>query len=313
MLSIKKLAFAPVFLGFFALTCYKIAQILTDYQFLFSIESSSLTHMLITCALFLLSSLSFVLFVTFANNWKIVAPVVFVALTLPLIFTPQPISFILSFGFLLSFLFSYLTLENKLKTYLNFQPSVLLTPSIKSLTTTLIFVSAFGFYLATNVEIKENGFSLPDSLIDAVLQAVPMPSVPGMQTGSSSQIPAIPELSQENIDLLKQNPQALAQFGIDPSVLDSLGQTNNQQPIETNSPQSPIKSLVQAQLDQVIKPYLPYLAIFIALILFLTLNWIASLLSLVLSPILWGIFKSLTKSGFATFTTEMREVKKLVV
>ncbi len=273
MPSIKQLAFAPLFLGLFAFTCYKISEILTDYQFLFSVDSSSLIQMLIICALFLLSALSFVLFVTFASNWKIVAPVVLIALTLPLIFTPQPVNFVLSIGFLVAFMISFLGLENKLKTYLNFQPSVLFTPNIKSLATMLIFVTCFGFYLTTSREIKQNGFSLPDLLIDTVLQAIP----------------------------LDQSSQMLQENGIDPTLLD------------TNQIQDAAIQTVKTALDQVMEPYLPYLAIFIALILFFTLNWIASFLSLLLSPLLWAIFASLTKSGFASFTTEMREVKKLVV
>lgn len=312
MISFKKLSFAPVFLIIFAVLVYQISTVLTDYQFLFSLDNTSLIHILTTCALFLLTSLSFILFATFANSWKIIAPVVLIALSLPVIFIPQPISFVLSIGFLLAFVISSLTLDNKLKTYLNFQPSVLLTPNIKTLCTMLIFVTSFGFYLTSSANIKQNGFSLPDSLIDTVLQAVPMPGMEA-NTPPNQSIPGLPNLTQENIDLLKQNPQALEQFGLDPSVLDSITPTSSQQTSSTNPLQSSVKTMVQAQLDQVIKPYLTIIPIFVALILFLTLNWIVSILGIFLSPILWGIFSALTKSGFATFTTEMREVKKLVV
>lgn len=314
---VKKLTFAPVFLIIFSITSYKIAGIFNNYQILFSLDFASFASIITISTLFLLSGLSFVLFATFANDWKLILPIVAIALFLPVIFIPQPLNFIIGIGFLAAFVITNLGLENKLKFYLTFEPSTLLIPIIKNLTTFLILVTAFGFYLSSSAEIKNTGFAVPDSLIDTVIQSIPVPNIEDkVKTGNPSTqfLSGLPKLNKEQIELLKQNPQALEQFGLDPKILDSLdqespGQTSSN-PI--TSLQSPVKNLVKSQLDQTLKPYLSFIPAFLAVTLFFTLNWIVSILSLTLSPVLWVVFEILTKTGFATFTTEMREVKKLV-
>lgn len=260
---LKKLVLAPFFLISFAFACFRLSPFLDSYDILFSFNTDSIIQIIVVCALLLVSSLLFTLFVTFCQDLKFTALVVIMAAISPIIFLPKNVSWILAFGFVAAFSLIFFNLNSKLKTYLTFQPATLLTPSIKTLSTLLILIFSVGFYLSISDQIKQAGFSIPDSLIDTTLQAMPQP------------------LDGPDINI--------------------------------NSVQSIIKDGVKSQLDQIIKPYLTFVPILISATFFFTLNWITSILSLFLSPLLWAIFKILTETGFATFTTEMREVKKLVV
>lgn len=214
-------------------------------------------------------------------------------------------------------LLTFLNLENKLKTYLTFQPSVILSPSIKTFTTLLVLIASFGFYLSSNAQIKKDGFSLPNSLISSIdtvansaAQQV-MGDVPGINVEQNeiSQTYGLPAIDKEKISMLKENPGLLEQFGIDPAMIDSLEQ-NTENPDQAKPSN---KSQTNPLIDALIKPYESFIAPFLAVSLFFTLTMITSIWAMFLSPVLWIIFALLTKTGFATFTTEMREVKKLVV
>lgn len=265
---LKKLVLAPLFLISFAFTCFRLSPFLDSYDILFSLNAGSIVQIIVVCALLLISSFLFTLFITFSQDLKLTAPVVIVAAISSIIFLPKAISWILALGFIAVFLLVFFNLNSKLKTYLTFQPAALLTPSIKTLSTLLILVLSVGFYLSVSSQIKQAGFSIPNSLIDMIIKSIPPPSIPGLE-----------QIDQKQISLL----------------------------------QASVKDTVKSQIDQTIEPYISFIPIFLSISFFLTLSGVSSILSLFLSPLLWIIFKILTESGFATFTTEMREVKKLVV
>ncbi len=254
---IKKLIFAPVFLLILAVTCFYLSPLFRSYDLLFSLNRDTFIQVLTICMLFLTSGLFFTLFITLSQDWKFIAPVILISAITPLVSMPQPQSWVMAAGIIAICVFTLLSLNNKLKSYLTFQPTALLIPSIKTFASLLALVASFGFYLSASSQIKQTGFTIPDSIIDVAIKAIPQPDIPGLE------------------------------------------QT--------------VKATVKSQLDQIIKPYVGFIPVLLAVSFFLTLNWIVSILGLILSPLIWVIFEILTKTGFAQLTTEMREVKKLVI
>ncbi len=83
--------------------------------------------------------------------------------------------------------------------------------------------------------------------------------------------------------------------------------------VPQNLAQDFIKQTVKDQVQSFIKPYLGFVPAILSLLLFFTLQSLTSILSLLLSPLLWITFYILEKSGFVKFTQEMRPVKKMVI
>lgn len=214
----------------------------------------------------------------------------------------------LAIGIFISLILTYVSLENSLKTYLNFKPYALLGPSIRHLTTFFIIVLCAVYFIFINKEVSEKGFQIPDSLIDS---AINLASGLGQTDKPETPAPKL-SISSEQIELLRQNPDLLRQSGLDPSILDTINQ-----PASAKEPQDLTKDLtkqlVADQLDTILKPYLNFIPAVLAVLLYLTLQSLTSILNLLIYPLLWITFSILEKTGFVKFTTEMRPVKKIVV
>ncbi len=175
MILVKKLAFAPFFIIFFGLLIYQINPLIKSYDFIFSLSINSLISLTFLSTLILLTSFAFVLFASLALNWKIVFPVGILASLFPIIFLNQAQGLVFAVGIFVSLLVTNISLENTMKTYLTFHPSSLLGPSIKHLSSLLIVVICITYFLSLNKVIQENGFQIPDSLVETVLKLNPQP------------------------------------------------------------------------------------------------------------------------------------------
>ncbi len=310
MLIIKKLVFSLPFLIFFYLTCFEFQPFLKDLYLIFSLDLTVLFKLLLLSFSILISSLFFVLFSTMADDWKLVTPAVIVALLAPIILLPQSASFISAVLVLIIFILNFFMLSRKLKTYITFEPTHLFTPSVKSLTTLLILFFSLTFYQVATERIKTEGFKIPDSLLNTALKFA-SPELPAVQGVSIAQSPS---LTSDQLNLLKQNPSLLKQYGLDPSVLDNIQPTKSSQTKSSNAPQSEaLKPFLQTQISSFLKPFEAFIAPVLALLFFVSLQSISSFEAILLSPLIWLIFKILEKSGYIHFEKEMREVKKLVV
>lgn len=189
---VKKLIFAPLFLIVFALLIYQLNFLLVSYDLIFSLSTATLIQLITISVLFSASCLSFVLFVTLASEWKIILPVGIIASAVPLIFIPSSLALIFAVAVLVSFLLTSLNLDSTLKSYLTFKPFALLGPSIRHLSTLLILSFCLIYFLSASKAVAQNGFQIPDSLIDTALKM--SPQTPSAQT------------EQVSIDLLKKNP-----------------------------------------------------------------------------------------------------------
>lgn len=289
MTILKKLIFAPFSLIVFGFLIYRLNPLFASYDVIFSLSFNTLIEFIILASLILLTSLLFTLFATIAQDFKIVALVTLMAILMPLALTISPLSVILMVGTLISLLLSYFTLGNNLKTYLTFEPGPILGPAIRHLSTFLVLVISLSFFLSVNKTIQEDGFEIPDSLIDTAIKI----AAPSETTTQEAQAP-------------KFSINQLEQYEIDPKVLDSLSR-------DQILLQNLIKQTLKDQIQNVLKPYLGIIPAVLAILLFFTLLSFVSILNLFIYPLLWIIFYILERSGYIKFTTEQRTVKKMVV
>lgn len=228
-------------------------------------------------------------------------------------FLDQTMGLIMAVSILASLLIIYVTLENTLKNYVNFEPSSLFGPSIRHLSTLLIIVLSFTYFLTINQKIQAEGFQIPDELIEESLKLIPQQQLPVTQAPQTSTRQT--SITPEQLELLKKNPDLLRQSGLDPAILDTINIPTTSE--ATTQPQQvlneALKQTVKDQLQTIIDPYITFIPAALGLLLFLVLISLTSFLTTLIYPLLWVLFKILESIGFVKFTTEQRSVKKMVI
>lgn len=314
---IKKLVFAlPFLLTLFGVYQY-LGILLQNIYLIFDFNIATLIQLAIFLLLMLLSSLFFVVFTTLAQDLKITLPGAFLGAFSALIILPIPSALVITLGSLVVFILILLSLNKKLATYLTFQPTNLLIPSIRKLVTLLLLVFAISFYLAADSKIKTEGLQIPDSLLNPIIN-MSLSQLPNQNQSESQAAPSkptAPQISPEQLQLLKQNPQLLKQYGLDPSILDQINTQQVTPPSAKTQPleQNLVKTEVKKQLQNIIAPQINLIPPILAVLFFFTFQFGLTLFSVILSPLLWLIFWVLEKTGFIKYEKEMREVKKLIV
>lgn len=313
MAVIKKLTFAPLLLINFILLLYFFNPFLKSTNLIFSLELNTFIQLITVSLLVLFSSLIFVLIGSFSSNLKIIIPIIILVSALPFALIETKLAIILAAIIFISLLLTFVGLETKLKTYLTFSAANLLSPSIRQLSGWLILGLSLIYYLSVNSVIQQQGFQIPDSLIDTALKFTPQTALPPVQgfKYDNRLIAQLPQLTPDQLELFKKNPQLLKQYGIDPKDLDNINPSSNAtSPANMNDF---LKQTVKDQLQSLIKPYQDFIPAILAVLLFFTLQSFIAVLSIFLSPLLWLIFFILEKSNFIHYEIEMREAKKLVV
>lgn len=301
---LKKLVFAIPFLIFFFLFCLNLDFFLKNSNFLFSFNIAEIIQLILLIFYLLLSSTFFAIFITLASDWRFILSVIILASFIPFFLSSSSV-YILIFGFFIAFLITFFFLQKKLKNYLTFQASTLLIPSTKFLATLIILVSSLVFYLNISQSLVKTGFQIPDSLLDPIIKMSSSSLSSGLPQGPGPML----DIPADQINLLKQNPDLLKQYGLDPKILDQVNITKSSS-INQNDL---IKGAVNSQIQSLIGPNIKIVAIILAVIFFLSLNFLASFLALLLYPIISLIFWILEKSGFTKFEVTQREVKKLII
>lgn len=308
MLILKKLIFAPLFLILFVILILQLAPFLKSYDFIFSLSLDTFIKLITLSALILLSSFLFILLAALAQDLKITLPAGLLFSLVPLIFLDPILGLILAAAIFISLLLISLNLEVTLKSYLTFQPSTLLGPAIRHLSGFLILSFCIIYFLSASKIIAQKGFEIPDSLLDTALKF----SSPALPANQLEQI-NIPQLPPEQLELLKQNPDLVRQSGLDPSILENLSNPQKVLQSTTDSTNNLIKQTVKTQFQTLLKPYLSFIPAILAVLLFLTLQSLTSILNLLIYPLLSTTFYILEKIGFVRFEEEQRVVKKMVV
>lgn len=308
MLILKKLAFAPFFLIIFAILISQLIPFLKSYDFIFSLSANTFFNLAKLATLICLSSLLFVLFASLAQDLKITLPASLLLALIPLIFFDISLALILAVALFVNFLLTSLNLDSTLKSYLTFQPSNLLGPAIRHFSSLLILSFCIVYFLSSSKLIAQNGFQIPDSLIDTALKF----SMPALPANQSEQV-SLPQITQEQLDLLKQNPDLLRQSGLDPKILDNLSNPQKDTQSAASLTNNLIKQTVKDQFQTMLTPYLGFIPAILAVLLFFTLQSLTSVINLLIYPLLSATFFLLEKSGFVKYEVEQRPVRKMVV
>ncbi|MDD5416314.1 MAG: hypothetical protein PHE48_04950 [Candidatus Daviesbacteria bacterium] len=308
MINFKKLIFAPLFLISFLTLIYLTTPLFRSYDFIFSLSLNTLITLIYISVLISFSSLLFILLATIAEDWRISLSTAIIGSAIAFVFMDPVFAVIFAVAIFISFLLSNLSLDVALKSYLNFQPSSLLGPPARHLSGLLILTICIVYFFSTSKIIAQNGFQIPDSLIDTAIKMAPLPT-----TGTQTEQANLPQITGEQIELLKKNPDLIKQSGLDPKILDSLANSSKTSLAPQELSNNLIKQTVKDQVQNFLKPYLGFVPAVLAILLFLTFQFLVSILNLLIYPLLWLIFLILEKTGFVKFETEQRTVKKMVV
>jgi hypothetical protein len=327
----KKLFFAFPFLIFFFLMLLAFKPLIEKYyQIFFSFDLQSLFVFIILTALVVLSSIFYVTFIVISQKWEYVIPTIVIASLMPILIVPINLGIVLMLGFLIVLSLIYYQIIFKLKSYINFDPKTLLSPFIKSLNLLIILVITVTLFFYLNTEVKNNGFKLPDSVFNMALKIsmsglkqqasiISSPSTKvGNQTTNKSQSFS---LTKEQLDLLKQNPELLKQYGIDPSVLNDpallssvkVGETQNSEigMVEPNN--DLMKIILKDQFQKIIQPYMKFIPLFLIMLFFFSITFFLSIISLIVTPFVALLFNLLKQTGFVKYEQVMTPVDKLIV
>lgn len=300
----------PILLVIFTLLIYQLAPLFKSYDFIFSLSTNTLINLVILAVLICLSSLLFILFAALAQNLKLTLPVSLITALIPVLFLNTALALVLAVTVFVSLLLTSLNLNSLLKSYLTFQPGNLLGPAVRHLSGFLILSICLVYFLSSSKLIAQNGFQIPDSLIDTALK-FSMPATPGNQL---EQVQTnLPQITPEQLDLLKKNPDLLRQSGLDPKILETLNQPTKTTQAPQQLTNDLVKQTVKDQFQSLLKPYQNFIPAILAVLLFLTLQSLTSILNLLIYPLLSATFYLLEKSGFIKFEVEQRPVKKMVV
>ncbi len=306
MSFLKKILFAPLFLISFTLLIFNLNNVFSSYDFIFSLSLETLISLITISVLLMLSGVFFALFISLCQELMFILPVISLAAIIPLFIIKPPLGMVMIIGSLITLLITYFSINEALKKYLTFNPKAIFNPSIKLMAQLLLLTISLSYFLSINQVIAKNGFQIPDSLLDSALQLTDQ----FVEKDTSEEPTPKLSITKEQIAALRQNPEALRQSGLDPKILDSLDQPITQ---EEDLTKALTKQLVKSQFEQTLKPYLNIIPIALAVLLFITLMSLNSLVGIFTAPLLSIIFLGLEKSGFVKFTTEQRPVKKMVI
>ena len=324
---LKKIVFTPLALVLFATSIFYYQQILKQYLDVFFKPYGGILEFGILAAIILFTSLSWIIFMCFSQSFKYLIIPLLTSATIPFLLFQSNVGLVIGIIYALGLLTTFFNLQTNLKTYINFKPSELLIPAIKLLNTFTLISFSLGYYFFVNTIIQTQGFKLPETLIDWAIDLSLQSQTQSPQVLGKKYLAQIPTLTQDQIDLLKQNPQILEQYGLDPNDLDELVPgTPSNKPISPNQntvsitptlPGANLKDILKAQisnsLEAMLKPYHYAIPVVLAFMFYSLSSLILWILSFFLSPIISLIFLIFDKSSFIAYQKEMREVKKMIV
>jgi hypothetical protein len=316
MLILKKLLFVVPFLIFYILFLWGSQNLINSPYSIIFFDLSFFQQLFFVLIFLTLSSLFFVIFATIASDIKYSLGLAFLSSLLPLVVVNNPYSSVLSLSLMGSFALVSLLLQNKLKTYLNFQPTSLLSSSVRNLTTLTILSLTLLYFFSIGERLKTEAVRVPESFVNTIAS---LPQVRNTFSVDNPITEGLQSITTKDLEMLRQNPTLLKQHGLDESIIDEIVRLqqealgNKTQISKDSSSQIFLKALINNQVQQVTEPIKGFLPLILSLVFFVTLHSLASIVSLIIFPLLYLIFQILEKTGFTKFVVEKRDVKKLVV
>lgn len=300
MRLVKKIFFSIPFVIGFISYCLFLNKFLENPNLLFSIDSQTILLSIYIIITALCTGFFFALFITMSQDIKIIIGSFPAVLLTSYLLLPESSRVIIAIGSCILFLLVSLSLKHSLNSYLSFTPNTLLSPYIKRVVTFLFLFGSIALYLSINQDIQQQGFSIPQTLIDTITKTIPQQQ--------SSNIIDEQLISSEQIEQLQNNPDLLKQFGLTKEKLNQIVPKG-----ETINPQQLIKSQIKQQIENFIKPFESFIPIIFAMIFFFNLRFVTSIFEIFLGPLISLVFLILDKTKFTDYTTETRLVRKLIV
>jgi hypothetical protein len=299
MSLLKKLLFAPLFLISLTAFFYLAKPILDPTAVLLSLDWSAFWQLTFITLALVLAGFFYVVFCTFAQNWKLVVPVTIIAAAIPFLFFPTLINEIFAVGILITYFLIYAILTSHLQNYLSFQPNVILNSPIRNSATLIIVFFSIASFMVMKANIDKNGVQIPDQVLNTIQQVM-------MQSMNPADADT-PLLTPEACAVLKTNPELLLQKGVTQDQLELID------PQSCKLSQTGLQKKMKEQATAIVSPYAKIIPYIMAFTLFLTLTSVAAILNIFLPFLIWATFSLLKAIGYFKFKTEMREVKKLEV
>lgn len=321
---IKKYVFLPLAVLALAGFIFFYLPFVNNPMLMFSFGYDILQQTILAVVMILLFSMLFSIYTMLANEPKFAVPGLILLGIVPFLLL-EPISAVIAAtGLFIVMAFTYFGLRRAMQTYVTFNPTAILLPLISSLSTLTLIVFTIPYYLSAQTFIQKKGIVIPEQILDVAISAATQNKDQTLVVDSQvdqPQLGTLPTLTKEQIETLKTRPDVLAQFGLSEKDLDMVMQTQTKQSQAGASPQEIqqystneiVKASLKKQMDNMLQPYKPMIPLVLALLFYVSLQTLASLGKILLNPLIWALFIILEKTKFITFTTETREVKKLVV
>jgi ABC-type multidrug transport system fused ATPase/permease subunit len=317
---VKKLIFAPLCIVLVLTLLFFYKPFLEKYLNIFLAEYGGVFEFGLLALIISITGISYCLYLAFTQNIKYSLIFAFIASITPFLFFPPSLALVIGIGMFASFLVVHFTLQSNLKTYVNFQPTALLSGPVKTFNSLLLLSLAFGFFLNTNSIIKSQGFSIPEEVIEWATDLSIKQS--GIEVKGEKYLAQ--SLTPEQLELLQQNPEVLEQFGVS---IDDVNQFVQDDGIEKNqeavkivpsvkdnfSIKDKVKAQIRNTLEEMIKPYLFAIPFILAFLFYSISGFYLWLISLLINPLIILLFYIFEKSGFIKYQKEVREIKKMVI
>lgn len=267
----------------------------------------------------------------------------FVSFVIFPIFQFDPKTLAVAFFFFLSLLLFSSRTQTQIKEHLHFSAEHLFGPSLGGLITLISVIFAIQYFFAAQANISQFRLEIPEYIFQEVTKIVP--SVKGIQSGEvlQSQIQIPPELIPY-IEKGEFPPEIAAEIEkylppgvtID-QVLGELQRVVKEQggvitvpeegiqqieeylgplPEETKEligMTSPLKQLVESQLEKIIEPYRKFIPAVFAALTFLLIKWFGTFVNFVSILLLAILIKILLWTKVAKVETETVQAERIVV
>ncbi len=319
---LKQFAFTPLFIVTSLALTFFFKPALVDYLNIFFKPNFGIIEFGSIALFISLTALSFATIVTLSQKFIVSFISALLASATPFLFLDTNLAVVTALGLLVSFTLGYFNLNIALTSYIDFKPASLLSSPSRLVSFFLLLTLTFTYYLNANSTIRKDGFEVPKPLVEWAVDLTLQ--MQGMTVKGDKRYLA-QSLTPEQMELLRQNPQVLEQFGVNPDDLmefvspsqTSISANQNSVQLIPSIPGVNLKDVLMTQtsnmLDLALKPYLTFIPFILAFMFFSLVSLLNWLISFLVGPLVSLIFYILEKSGFIKYEKTMREVKKIVI
>lgn len=259
-----------------------------------------------------------------------VATFLFASLAIFPIFQFDPKVLVFAFFLFLILLLFSIRSQTQIKNHLHFSASHLFGPTLETLISLISIVFAIQYFFAAQVNLPKFKLEIPDYIFDQTFKIIedyipnsnPYQQVKGVKTDEvlQNQIQIPPELIPY-IEKGEFPPEVVAEIekNLPPGITIEQAMEMLKTAVPQASPQgqetllSPIRQIVETQINQIIEPYKQFFPAVSALLVFLLLKWFGNFVNLLSTWLLAILTKILLLTKIAKVKTETMQAERIVV